>query len=201
MSGIFFFHTNNGSELECFREENCRLPRKTFYSMMNQVWSQPKRFLYVKLDDQNYCMKPFFQGFDHLNICNVNLRAMAGGDCPESINNVISLQASEGMFDPPEEETDAKGCPLKHESNPAKLRKARLYTPQGAAMQINKRIHKNGGTVSKRGPGRPKGSKNKPKRVTFDPATGMMILNRSSGVARRDLLPTECLSMRLYNQK
>lgn len=104
-SGVFFWHTNNLKEIEAFREELCQLPPRTFYMMLNQIWAEPKQFLFFKQDDPKTHLFPFFKGFDRLEICNINSKLLADGTMPDAPENVLATQREMGLV----EDNDAAG--------------------------------------------------------------------------------------------
>lgn len=143
-SGVFFWHTNNLKEIESFREELVQLPQKTFYMMLNQVWSKPKQFLFFKQDDPKSHMFPFFAGFNQLQICNVNTRLMTDGSMPEAPQNIIAAQKEMGLVAGDSESNFHENT--QDEKTTFKRKPGRPRTRD---------------LKPKRPPGRPKGSKNK----------------------------------------
>lgn len=204
LSGIFVYHTNNGSELEILWKEQFKIARQTFHELLAQVWKVPKSFLYIKMDDVNYINKPFFRNFDHLDILNVDCCTLANGTAPRSVANVLERQkVLAPLFEPPEDVTPSglkvsECCSVEDKRNLAKVMK---YTPEGALSELEKIKKKHHGRLDKRR-GRPPGSKNKPKELTWHPKRGLMLVSKQGRQHnphnRASLLPPDAFSLGLY---
>lgn len=199
LSGIFVFQTSNETEFETLRKEQFLIPKQATHELLFHIWKTPKMFLYIKMDDPRNIYKPFFRGFDHINILNIDTKLLADGTSPNSLGNVKDLQIRMGLFDTlAEMEVDLHGSNTNLSDDKTK-KCSENYTSEGAIKKLDELKRKkrtNDLKIKKRG--RPKGSKNKkkldnPLRAYYDQRRGIAMIPTKHRV--RGILTNEVVAL------